>query len=47
MDRLSGLQKEIDALLKAMLGLESSSLQLISKDKTLQVTLELKLAQPK
>jgi hypothetical protein len=40
-------EKEIDALLKAMLGLESSSLQLISKDKTLQVTLELKLAQPK
>ena len=36
-------EKEIDALLKAMLGLESSSLQLISKDKTLQVTLELKL----
>ncbi len=36
-------EKEIDALLKAMLGLESSSLQLLSKDKTLQVTLELKL----
>ncbi|MGI8978665.1 MAG: DUF3352 domain-containing protein [Pirellulaceae bacterium] len=36
-------EKEIDALLKAMLGLESSSLQLTSKDKTLQVTLELKL----
>lgn len=36
-------EKEIDALLKAMLGLESASLQLLSKDKTLQVTLELKL----
>jgi Protein of unknown function (DUF3352) len=36
-------EKEIDTLLKAMLGLESSSLQLTSKDKTLQVTLELKL----
>ncbi len=36
-------EKETDALLKALLGLESSSLQLISKDKTLQVTLELKL----
>lgn len=36
-------EKEIDALLKAMLGLESSSLQLLSKDKTLQATLELKL----
>ena len=36
-------EKEIDALLKAMLGLESSSLQLTSRDKTLQVTLELKL----
>ncbi|MCE9526184.1 MAG: DUF3352 domain-containing protein [Planctomycetales bacterium] len=36
-------EKEIDALLKAMLGLESSSLQLLSKDKTLQLTLELKL----
>ncbi|MFN0019820.1 MAG: DUF3352 domain-containing protein [Pirellulaceae bacterium] len=38
-------EKEIDALLKAMLGLESSSLQLLSKDKTLQLTLELKLKQ--
>ena len=38
-------EKEFDALLKAMLGLESSSLQLLSKDKTLQVSLELKLKQ--
>jgi len=36
-------EKETDGLLKAMQGLDSSSVQLLTKDKTLQVTVELKL----
>lgn len=40
-------EEEIDGLLKAMLGLESSSVQLLSKEKTLQLTVELKLSQQK